>query len=136
LSTQFDLCLRLHSGVPVLDVLGSWGPPVADAVSDMVAKLTTAGHFEIVVNVQKCLFEGARDGVSTLRSLAISVSSVRSHFGHLDLVGTEEQVSEIQNLRDPIPFRLSSSEEAAIGRIKRMPVFAAGSKCTSRPAPE
>lgn len=128
MAAGITLNLRLHSGVPVVDVHGSWEPALTEALSDMIGALTDAGHFDIVVNVRRA----ALDGILALRALTRSAQAIRSHCGHLDIVGTVEQmdaliVEHMENL-----FRLASSEEGAIGRIKRIPVLSKGVRVTSR----
>jgi hypothetical protein len=123
MATTYELNLRLNSGVPVVDVVGEWGPAVTDALSEMLGALASAGHFEIVVNVQRAALEG----VSALRSLSLTAQSIRSHCGHVDIVGTVEQIEELVRQQVEGLFRLARTEESAIGRIKRIPVVTTGS---------
>jgi hypothetical protein len=123
------LKLRLHSGVPIVEVLGSWEPAVTEALSEMIGALASAGHYDIVVNVQRA----ALDGISALQSLSRTVQAVRSHCGHLDVVGTVEQIDELIRQQMVSLFRLAPTEECAIGRIKRIPVLTTGLRCTARP---
>jgi len=129
-TTGVTLDLRLHSGVPIVDVQGSWEPALTDALSEMIFALSSAGHFDIVVNVQRAALEG----ISALRSLTRSANAVRSHCGHLDIVGTAEQLEALISERVGGLFRLASSEEGAIGRIKRIPILSTGVRVTARPS--
>src|ERR1051325_106859 len=129
MSVEQPVRLRIHSGVPIVDVLGDWVPHVTDAVSDLVRTLTESGHFDIVLNVQRA----AITGISALSSLSRLAKTVRSHCGHIDVVGTKDQVNELIRSRVETLFRLAMSEEAAIGRIKRTPVLAAAQEFTARP---
>jgi hypothetical protein len=128
MASTYELNLRLNSGVPVVDVVGEWGPAVTDALSEMIGALASAGHFEIVLNVQ----HAALDGVSALRSLSRAAQSVRGHCGHVDIVGTVEQIEELVRQQVEGLFRLAWTEERAIGRIKRIPVVTTGSKAMPR----
>ena len=128
MATTFELSLRLNSGVPVVDVVGEWGPAVTDALSEMIGALASAGHYEIVVNVQRA----ALDGISALRSLSRTAQSIREHCGHLDVVGTVEQIEELVRQKVEGLFRLARTEESAIGRIKRIPVVTTGSRAIFR----
>src|SRR5258708_761533 len=119
LSSERLVNLRMHSGVPIVDVHGDWEPGVADALNGMIGQLVRAGHFEIILNVQRA----ALDGISALRSLGQSVQSIHSHCGHLDVVGTVEQIEELVKEQAVNLFRLACTEETAIGRIKRLPVM-------------
>ncbi len=128
MATGSALNLRLHSGVPIVDVQGSWEPALTDALSEMIGALANAGHFDIVVNVQRAALEG----ISALRSLSRSALAIRSHYGHLDVVGTVEQIDALMTEHIESLFRLASSEEGAIGRIKRVPILSTGARITAR----
>src|SRR6185503_11375748 len=104
-------------------------PNVTDALSEMIRMLTENGHYDIVVNVQKA----ALTGIVALSSLSYAAQSVRMHCGHIDVVGTRDQVSELIHCKVERGFRYSVSEETAIGRIKRIPILAAAKGCTARP---
>ncbi|HXG24061.1 MAG TPA: hypothetical protein VNJ09_05850 [Chthonomonadales bacterium] len=121
--------LRLHSGIPIVDVQGEWGPAATEALVDMICVLSNAGHYEIVVNIQRAALEG----ISALRSLAWLAETVRAHCGHINIVGSVEQIEELVRQRIEGLFRLASSEENAIGRIKRIPILTPGPSCTARP---
>ena len=122
--------LRIHSGVPIVDVIGEWMPGVADAVAKLVGNLTDTGHYDIVLNVTGSFWKG----ISPLGPLALLGQSVRSHCGYIDVVGTRDQVNELIRSSVERVFRLSVCEETAIGRIKKMPILAAGEGCTARVA--
>ena len=128
MANTFGLNLRLNSGVPVVDVVGEWEPAVTEALSEMLGALASAGHFDIVVNVQRA----ALDGVSALRSLSRTAQSIRGHCGHIDVVGTVEQIEELVRQQVEGLFRLARTEESAIGRIKRIPVVTTGSRALFR----
>jgi anti-anti-sigma factor len=124
-----ELTLRLHSGIPVVEIDGEWSAALAEAVMSMLTSLQHAGHFEIVLNIQRT----ALGSLSGLRSLAGEVSAFRSHHGHLDVVGTVEQLDELVRSGLASLFRLAHSEEIALSRIKRTPVFASGPRLMARP---
>lgn len=129
MAAEDELTLRLHSGIPVVEVCGVWSVTLAEAVVSMLASLQHAGHFDIVLNVQRA----APDGIAGLRSLAGEALAFRSHHGHLDIVGTVEQIEELIRGGLASLFRLAPSEEVALSRIKRTPVFAGGPRFTARP---
>lgn len=129
MNVQDGVRLRIHSGVPIVDVLGDWAPGVADAVYEMVCSLTETGHFDIVLNIQRATVS-ANAGLGSLSRLA---EGVRSHCGHIDVVGTVDQVGELVKQQAERMFRLALSEETAIGRIKRMPILSSGEGFTARP---
>jgi hypothetical protein len=128
MAVQDELILRLHSGVPVVEVRGEWSAGLRETVASMLDSLQQAGHFEIVLNVQRA----ALCGIVELRSLASEAQAFRSHYGHLDIVGTVEQIEELVRSGLENLFRLAPSEEVALRRIKGIPVFTSGLRFTAR----
>jgi anti-anti-sigma factor len=120
--------LEVNSGIPVVVVCGEWAAGTAAALADLIGDLADAGHYEIVLNVQRVAVAGA-GVVGLLRALA---DSMRAHHGHLDIVGTAEQVRTMLDQAGQERFRLSTSEARAISRIKRWPVYAADQRTTAR----
>jgi hypothetical protein len=120
--------LRLHSGVPIVDVLGEWAPHLTDSLTEMISSLIVAGHFEIVLNVKRTL-----GGVQAIMALGRNVQAVRKHCGHIDLVVSAEQRDELVRQQAQRVFRLATTEETAIARIKRVPVLSIGHLCTAKP---
>ncbi len=129
MSADQAVMLRIHSGIPIVDVLGEWLPNVTDALTEMVRTLTDTGHYDIVVNVQRA----ALTGVAALSSLSRAAQNVRTHCGHIDVVGTKDQVNQLILSKVGNVFRLAVSEETAICRIKRMPILSSAKGCTARP---
>lgn len=129
MSAGYEIGLRLHSGVPVVDLRGDWKPTATEALGKMIEALSQAGHFEIIVNIQRA----AMEGTFALQSLSQLARNIRAHCGHIDIVGTAAQVQELLRQQTEELFRLAESEEVALGRIKRMPVLTAGLRCTARP---
>ena len=129
MAIQDKVSLRLNSGIPVVEVDGEWSALLAESISTMLGFLKRAGHFEIVLNVQRA----ALGGIGGLRSLAGEAQAFRSHHGHLDIVGTVEQLDELMQDGLASMFRLAPSEEVALRRIKRIPVLASGPRFTARP---
>lgn len=131
MAVKDELTLRLHSGIPVVEIGGEWSATLSEAVTSMLASLQHAGHFEIVLNVQRAAMSGM-GGMAGLRSLAGEAQAFRSHHGHLDIVGTIEQIEELVRGGLESLYRLASSEEAALSRIKRTPVLASGPRIHAR----
>ena len=48
MALQDGLTLRLHSGIPVVEVGGEWSVTLTNSVAAMLASLQQAGHFDIV----------------------------------------------------------------------------------------
>jgi len=130
LSAESAVRLRMHSGVPIVDVLGEWEPCATAELAEMIGRLAGAGHYEIVINVQRA----ALKGVAALEQLSRWVQTVREHCGHIDVVGTAEQLEALLREQAGRMFRLATCEETALSHIKRTPVLATGIRCTARPA--
>jgi ABC-type transporter Mla MlaB component len=110
--------LRLHSGIPVLDVWGDWASALSDKLSETIGQLARAGHYEIIVNMQRA----AKVGAATLSALTPMARLVRAHHGHVEIVATAEQLSSMAGAEVARHFRMATSEASAIGRIKGQPV--------------
>jgi hypothetical protein len=119
-----ELTLRI-----VVEVDGEWSATLAEAVTSMLTSLQHAGHFEIVLNIQRA----ALGTLAGLRSLTGDAMAFRSHHGHLDIVGTVEQLDELVRNGLAGLFRLAASEEVALSRIKRIPVLSSGPRFTAHP---
>ena len=128
MAVQDEVILRLHSGIPVVEIGGEWSVKLVDMVTSMLTSLQHAGHFEIVLNIQRA----ALGSMAGLRSLGGIAQAFRSHHGHLDIVGTIEQIEELSGEGLAGPFRLASSVESALSRIKGTRVLAGGPRYTAR----
>lgn len=128
MSSVFDVRLRVQSGVPVIEVEGAWVPTTSNALADMIQALTNAGHYQIIVNIQRAALEG----MVALQALAPLAKMVRAHFGRIDVVGTVEQVEEMARLQEKGSLQFSTSEISALSHIKRTPVRTPGPDTTAR----
>jgi anti-anti-sigma regulatory factor len=113
----------------VVEIAGEWSVKVGESIAAVLLSLQHAGHFDIVLNVQRA----APGGIAGLGSLAGEAQAFRSHHGHLDIVGTVEQIEELVRGGLTSLFRLAPSEEVALSRMKRTPVLASGPRITARP---
>lgn len=119
--------LRLHSGIPVLDVCGEWAASLGDKLSEAIGQLARAGHYEIVVNMQRA----AKVGAAALSALTPMARVVRSHHGHVEIVATAEQLSSMAGEEVARHFRMATSEASAIGRIKGQSIRSPGTSVTA-----
>ena len=126
---QDKLTLRLNCGIPVVEVGGEWNAGLGESLMAMLSALEHAGHFDIVLNIQR----SAPESIAEVRSLASHAQAFRSHHGHLDIVGTVEQLEELVHSGLASLFRFAPTEEMALSRIKRTPVLAGGPRLTARP---
>lgn len=112
----FRLGLRNLSGVPVLDVAGDINRMTVRAIEETASRLVRAGHYHLVVNIQKAPATNAR----TLRPLSRLAREARKHYGGVALVAGlgwagHSLSSEFRKL-----FFLCASETDALLKIKRL----------------
>jgi hypothetical protein len=117
--------LHLHSGIPVLDVEGEWDETTNRSLEETVVKLARAGHFDIIVNLSRTTRLPLQESSWQVRMERLA-ASVGAHGGHLDIVGTLEQIKGCQGRHRHTRLRWATSEEEAIGRIKGVPVWKSG----------
>jgi anti-anti-sigma factor len=111
------LRLRNCGGVPVIDLLGEINGAAVNTLESAIGKLAEAGHYHIIVNLQKA----AGANLKALGSLRKTVEQIRKRYGTVDLVAEAGQIREMLRLGNLKGlFRLSSTEAQAIGKIKRL----------------
>jgi len=114
----FRINLRNRSGVPVLEFIGELNRAGVCALDRTLSTLMNAGHYHVVVNMQRAMAANAR----ALSSLGRAAKRIQSHYGSLDLVAEHGQVQEfLQENRLARLFRFCTSEAQALCRIKRLP---------------
>ena len=114
---SFEMRLKNAEGVPILRLGGNITMTALKAVRFTLEKLASAGHFNVVLNIEQAQSANWR----FLTGLADSVREFREHHGMVDLVATQERIQHLLRI-DQIAqlFRLSGSEGQAISRIKRL----------------
>ncbi len=112
---SFEMRLKNAEGVPILLLGGTITANALKAVKFTLEKLASAGHYHVVVNIEKAQAANWR----FLTGLSDAVRKFREHYGAIDLVATREAVQNLLHT-DQIPqlFRLSDSEGKAISMIK------------------
>jgi len=114
---SFELQLGNAGGVPILRVGGSVTKHALSAVRFTLDRLAKAGHYHIVLNIEKA----QASSWDFLSSLGDAINDIRKHYGSVDLVATQERIQQIVGMnRVGEMFRLSHSESQAIRRIKRL----------------
>jgi anti-sigma B factor antagonist len=114
---SFELHLANAAGVPVLRVGGALSKHALNAVRFTMDRLATAGHYHIVLNIEKA----QSSSLDFLAGLSDAVANIKKHYGAVDLVATQERIQQILGIdRVAKLFRLSNSESQAIRRIKRL----------------
>ena len=112
--------LHLNSGIPVLEFEGDWDESLIRSLSEVISKLTLAGHLEIVVNLTRLkLFSfGENRCAEALSQLsALCTRSVR-----LDIVATKELIGSFVKSSMTRRLHWATSEEEAIGQLKGVPI--------------
>ncbi len=114
---SFEMRLRNAEGVPILQLGGTITANALKAIGFTLDKLASAGHYHVVVNIEKAQAANWR----FLAGLADAVRKFREHYGGVDLVATQERIQSLLGISQVSElFRLSPSEGQAISRIKRL----------------
>jgi len=112
---SFEIRLTNAEGVPILRVCGTVTKAALRAVKLTLDRLAGAGHFNVVLNLERANAANWR----FLTGLAGAVRNIRSHYGHVDLVATQDRIQQLLGIgRIATLFRFSKSEREAISRIK------------------
>jgi anti-sigma B factor antagonist len=114
---SFEMRLKNAEGVPILRLGGTITANAVKAVKFTLDKLASAGHYNVVVNIEKAQVANLR----FLSGLADSARKFREHHGAVDLVATRDRIQSLPGVDQVTKlFRLSFSEGQAISRIKRL----------------
>jgi len=112
---SFEIRLRNAEGIPIVEIGGELTKTALRAVEFTLEKLASAGHFNVVVNVEKA--QAANWGF--LSGLADVIRKFRSHYGAVDLVAAQDRIQQLVRIEQLSRlFRFSRSEGQAISRIK------------------
>jgi hypothetical protein len=117
--------LRMHSGIPVIDLHTTTGKDTEEAIARIVSALANAGHFEVILNA--CQITTVSDTLAAV--LERVARDLQRHFGHLTLVGM--QASDLLRLPSLPGIRMSRTEMEALSHIKRTQFLSQGSSCTA-----
>jgi anti-anti-sigma regulatory factor len=128
MDTLGQVGIRVQSGIPVIELQGAWLRASADRICETIRALGSAGHLEIVLNVQRAVVQSSA-GLDALWSAA---RWIRSKHGQLEIVATVEQADRLFRAVDVGLARISTSEERAISRIKGTPIRVHGPSFTAR----
>lgn len=112
---SFEIRLKNAEGVPILELGGNITKTALKAVKFTLDRLSNAGHYNVVLNIEKAQATNWR----FLMGLAGAVRNIRQHYGVVDLVATQERIQQLLRIGQVGRlFRLSESEGQAISRIK------------------
>ncbi len=113
----FELRLKNAEGIPILRLAGNVTSTALKAVTFTLDKLVRAGHFNVILNIDRVNSANLR----FLNALCASVRKFREHHGVVELVATGDRVAQLMQA-DKLArfFRFSRSEQQAISRIKRL----------------
>jgi len=87
---SFQIRLRNAEGVPILDLGGNITKTALKAVKFTLEHLATAGHYNVVLNIEKAQSANWR----FLMGLAGVVKKIQQHYGTVDLVATQDRVQQ------------------------------------------
>ncbi len=126
-----DFALHLHSGIPVVELLGDWSDETDGYLAETVARLVSSGHLEIVINLARAgrLPFPERAWIDGLERLA---SAVQGRHGRLDIVGGERLAIAGVGESSRSFLRWATTETEAVCRIKGVPYFMDGEKLPLR----
>lgn len=114
---NFEIILKNAEGIPVLQLCGTVTKTALRAVKSTIDRLAAAGHYHIVLDIEKANLQNLR----FLTGLAGTLRNVRSHYGTVDVIAAQDRVQELLSLNKIADlFRLCRSETEAILRIKRL----------------
>lgn len=121
-NSEFSITLRNYAGIPVLDLAGEINKNTLGKLEEMVERLVSAGHYNVMINLKRA----AAHGLTSLEPLKKAASLVQSHYGNLDLIAEREQIAGlIQKATVDRLFRFCTSEGQALTRIRKIPGLAA-----------
>lgn len=128
---EATLQLHLHSGIPVVTVLGIWDDMTENLLHQTVERLQNAGHLEIILNIAQVarLPHPERRWLDSLERIA---SALRARFGRLELVGTPAQWSACAHWQACSRLVWALSEIEAICRIKSVPMAISSERVSLR----
>lgn len=114
---SFEIRLKNAEGIPVLTLGGTITKTALKAVKSTIDRLAGAGHYHIVLNIERAQLQNWR----FLGGLAGSFSNIRNHYGTIDVIAAQDKIQQLLTLT-PIAnlFRLCRSDAEAILRIKRL----------------
>ncbi|MHB0913578.1 MAG: hypothetical protein ACYC2Y_09055 [Armatimonadota bacterium] len=116
---DFAIALRNYSGVPVVEFAGEINRKALSNLEDMLKSLVSAGHCNAMLNVKKATWRS----ISSLTRLNKIAGLFRSHYGILDIIADETQISAIRSarLRIPAVVQFCTSERQALARMRKLP---------------
>ena len=116
-TTSFEIRLRNAEGIPVLSLAGTLTKAALKAVDLTLARLAAAGHYNIILNVERLNISNWR----LMAGLGGTIRRIKAHYGAVDLVATQDRIQQPPRFeRIAGLFRLCRSETQAISLIKRL----------------
>ncbi len=118
--------MHLHNDIPVVKVVGEWDEPTRQHICDLVIRLASAGHLEMILDLSG-MSVATNDGCSWLRAVEEIAAQVLKQRGRLDIVGTLEQIQQNMLKRTHSRLFWAVSEDVAVGHLKGLPNYRGGS---------
>ncbi len=115
--TEYEISMHMRSGIPVIEIAGNLNKAALNLLDSMIGKLASAGHYHIILNLQKALAVNT----AVISNLRRTAESIAKHYGAIDVVGEASQFSQLLRFKDLARvFRFCTSENEAVRRIKRL----------------
>lgn len=130
-SAQAGWALHLYSGVPVVNLEGTWDESTDSLLTDVITRLVGSGHIEIIVNLTRTTGLSLTE-TNWLDGLERIAALVRARRGRLDVVGTLNLMDASLRRQARSLLGWATSEEEALCRIKGIPVLALGERLATR----
>jgi hypothetical protein len=112
-----DIRIRNCGGVPVVEIVGELNRAALQTVESTIATLASAGHYHIVLNIQRAVAANLK----VVETLKDSAERVIKHYGAIDVVAEAGQLRQLLSFDGFARlFRFCTSETEALGRIKRL----------------
>ncbi len=115
MGNSFEIRLRNAEGIPVVRLGGKLTQTAIRMVDGYLRRLADAGHFNVVVNVDRAEAGDWR----CLSALSETVHTFQAHYGAVNLVASLDKTREVLSI-DLLAtlFKLCRTESEAILRIK------------------
>ncbi len=121
ITTQLTPQLHLNSGIPVVYLEGEWDETIGRSLTELVSRLTRAGHYEIVVNLSGMKYLSFNE--SRWCETLVHLTSLCTRTVKLEVVATRELIENFLKRKIASRLQWATSEDEAISQLKGLPIF-------------
>ncbi len=116
-TATFEIRIRNAEGVPVVALAGDLTKAMAKTVATTVSELSKAGHYNIIINIEKVNATSWK----MMRGLSRAAKGVAKHYGAVSIVSDKDHILDMLRACGlGRIFRLAKSENHAISHIKHL----------------